>query len=46
MSRGAINEMLRASMAQFERMLKDTHISDKKIILKSLVHRVALLEGV
>jgi len=44
MSKGAINEMIRVPLAQFERMVKDISISDKKVVLKSLVQRVALLE--
>jgi len=44
MSKGAINEMIRVSLAQFERMVKDISISDKKVVLKSLVQRVAFLE--
>jgi len=46
MSKGAINELLRFSLAQFERMIKDVSISDKKIILKSLVYRTDILEGI
>ncbi len=46
MSKGAINEMLRSPLAQFERMVKDISISDKKPVLKSLMHRVAILEGI
>jgi hypothetical protein len=46
MSKGAIKEMLRASLSQFERMVKDVPISDRKIVLKSLVYRVDILECV
>lgn len=46
MSKGALNEMLRAPLAQFKRMIKDVPISDRKIVLKSLWYRVALLEGI
>jgi hypothetical protein len=46
MSKSAINEMLRASIAQFERMINNLPISDKKVILKSLMHRMVLLENI
>ena len=46
MSKSAINEMLRASIAKFERMVNNLPISDRKAILKSLMYRVALLEGI
>lgn len=46
MSKSAINEMIRVPLAQFERMVNNIPISDRKVVLKSLMYRVALLEGI
>lgn len=45
MSRGALKELIRASLPKFKKMLKDVPSSEKNFILDILVVRAQILEN-
>ena len=45
MSKGAINELVRADSQKFERMTSMMHFTEKKILKRELNKRAEILEG-
>ncbi len=46
MSKGAMSELLKASLEKFERLVKNVPISERKEIIQSLEDRAKILEDI